>query len=125
MLPLGFQRDHFEFAPDHYLFKLLQVENLLLQFGLRLLQIAHDLFVGAHVAQDADGADHLAIRVAQRRCVQAGRDDLTGGAARVQTRIAGCAALDHFAQGSGKLAGLFGADEARKGLLQYLVGAKA
>ncbi len=28
----------------------------------------------SHVAQDADGADHLTVRVSQRRGVQCGRD---------------------------------------------------
>ena len=43
--------------------------------GPRLVQLAH-------VAEDADGADHPALRVPQRRGVQRRRDDLARGAAR-------------------------------------------
>ncbi len=79
----------------------------------------------AHVAQDADGSDDFAIGIAQRRRVQAGGDHLARGAAGVETGIAGSPALNDLAQGCGKLARFFRADEARERLLQHLVGAKA
>src|SRR5437879_939504 len=64
-LQLLFQGDHLQLAPDHHLLKLLEVQDLFLQLGLGLLEVAHHLLVGAHVAQDADGADDLAVGVAE------------------------------------------------------------
>src|SRR5947199_269954 len=88
---------------------------------LGLLEVAHDLLVGAHVAQDADGADHLAVGVAQGRGVEGGGDDLAAGAAWVEAGVAGDAARDDLAEGGGELAGLLGTDEARQRLLEQLV----
>src|ERR671914_97030 len=69
-LQLFFERDHLELATHHHLLELLQIQDLLLQLGLGFLQVSHDLLVGPHVAQDADGADHLAVGVAQGRGVE-------------------------------------------------------
>src|SRR5437762_1171311 len=124
-LQLLFQGDHLQLAPDHHLLELLQVQDLFLQLGLGLLEVAHHLLVGAHVAQDADGADDLAVGVAQGGGVEGGGDDRAAGAARVEPGVAGDAALDHLAEGGGELPGLLGADEARERLLEELVGAEA
>src|SRR5262249_22928699 len=86
-LDFFFEGDHLELTPYHHFLKLLQVENLFLQFRLRLLQVAHHLLIRAHVAQDTDGADHLALRVAQGRGVQGGGDHLARGAARIQAHV--------------------------------------
>src|SRR2546425_1135525 len=124
-LQLLFQGDHLQLAPDHHLLELLEVEDLFLQLGLGLLKVAHHLLVGAHVAQDADGADDLAVGVAKGGGVEGGGDDLAAGAAGVEAGVAGDAALDDFAQGGGELPGLLGADEARERLLDQLVGTEA
>src|SRR6266568_557081 len=58
---LFFQGDHLQFAADHHLLEFLQVQYLFLQLGLGLFQIANHLLVGAHVAENADGPDHLAV----------------------------------------------------------------
>src|SRR5437660_4495546 len=63
ILDLFLQRDHLQLATNHDLFELLQVENLLLQFGLRFLQVAHNLFIGTHITQNTDSADHLTIGI--------------------------------------------------------------
>src|SRR5439155_211006 len=120
-----FQGDHLQLAPDHHLLELLQVQDLFLQLGLGLLEVAHHLLVGAHVAQDADGADDLAVGVAEGGGVEGRRDALAAGAARVEPGGAGDAALDDLAQGGGELPGLLGADEARERLLEELVRAEA
>src|SRR5204863_5228213 len=124
-LELLLERDHLQLTADDDLFELLEIEDLLLQLGLRLLEIAHDLLVSAHVAEDADGTDHLAVRVPERRGVQCRRDDLAGGATPIEARVSGDAVLDDLAQGGRELARLLGADEAREGLLDDLVLAEA
>src|SRR2546425_2865154 len=63
---LLFEGDHLQLAADDHFLELLEIQNLLLQLALGLLQVAHHLFVLAHVAQDADSADHLAVRIAER-----------------------------------------------------------
>src|SRR5207247_286103 len=105
--------------------ELLKVENLLLQLCLRLLQISHHPFVGTHVAEDADRADHAAIWVAQSRSVERGGNDLARDAARVQAGVAGHSALDHLSQRRGEFARLFRADEPRQRLLYQFVWSKA
>src|SRR5216684_3855553 len=125
ILNLFLQRDHLEFTAYHHFLELLQIQNLLLQLGLRCLQVAYHLLIGAHVAQNADGADNLPVRVAQRRGVECRRNHFVRGAARVQPGIARGAALDHLAQGSEELSRLFGADKARERLLQHLVWTEA
>src|SRR5437867_5888698 len=124
-LQLLFQGDHLQLAPDHHLLELLQVQDLFLQLGLGLLEVAHHLRVGAHVAQDADGADDLAVWVAEGGGVEGGGDDLAAGAAGVEPGVAGDAEIDDLAQGGGELPGLLGADEARERLLEELVRAEA
>jgi hypothetical protein len=71
----------------------------------------------AHVAQDADRPDRLAVRVAQRRGVQGRRDGLPGCAPRVEHRVAGDAPLHDFLEGGHEVAGLLRADEAQQRLL--------
>ena len=66
-----------------------------------------------------------ALRVAQGRGVEGGRDDLAGGAAGVEPGVAGDALRDDLAQGGGELARLLRADEPRQRLLDHLVGAEA
>src|SRR5262249_40236042 len=68
----------------------------------------------AHVAEDADGPDHPAVRVPQRRGVERRRDGFARGAAGVEPGVAGHALGDHFAQGRGELPRLLPADEARQ-----------
>src|SRR5205807_9397838 len=65
-LQLLFEGDHLELAADDDFLEFLEIQDLLLQLALGLLQVANHLLVFAHVAQDADGADHPAARVAQR-----------------------------------------------------------
>src|SRR5207245_9210171 len=60
-LQLPFQGDHLELAADDDLLEFLEVQDLLLQFRLGLLEVADDLLVGTHVAQDADGPDHPSV----------------------------------------------------------------
>src|SRR5712691_9746547 len=122
-LPL--EGDHLELAAHDHLLELLQVQDLLLQLGLGLLEVADHLLVGAHVAQDADGADDLAVGVAEGGGVEGGGDDLAAGAAGVEAGVAGDAARDDLAEGGGELPGLLGADEARERLLDQLVRAEA
>src|SRR3989454_882406 len=146
-LQVSFQGDHLELAADDDLLEFLEVEDLLLQFRLGLLEVADDLLVGTHVAQDADGPDHLSVGVAQSGGVQARRDDLSAGAAGVEDDVArdtamigaqrgrGLArlvraspcvlAFDDLAQRGQELAGFFGRDDARKRLLDQLVRAEA
>src|SRR3989442_8760617 len=81
---LPFEGDHLELAAHDHLLELLEVQDLLLQLGLGLLEVADHLLVGAHVAQDADGADDLAVGVAEGGGVEGGGDDLAAGAAGVE-----------------------------------------
>src|SRR5213594_3322661 len=124
-LQLLFQGDHLQLAPDHHLLELLEVQDLFLQLGLGLLEVAHHLLVGPHVAEDADGADDLAVGVAEGGGVESGGDDLAAGAAGVQAGVAGDAPGDDLAEGGGELAGLLGTDEAGERLLEQLVWAEA
>src|SRR5260221_8028623 len=87
MLDFFLQGDHLEFATHHYFFKLLQVENLLLQLGLGFLQVAYHLLIGAHVAQDANRPDHSAIGIAQGRGIERRGNDLAGSAARLRRAL--------------------------------------
>src|SRR5207302_4998231 len=64
-LELLLEGDHLQLAADDDLLELLEVEDLLLQLPLRLLEVAHDLLVLAHVAEDADRADHLPVGVTE------------------------------------------------------------
>src|SRR2546421_3197843 len=73
-LELLFEGDHLQLAADDYFLEFLEIQDLLLELALGLLQVAHHLLVFAHVAEDADGADHPAARVSQRRGVE-GRGD--------------------------------------------------
>src|SRR5256885_1661528 len=120
-----FQGDHLQFAPDHHLLEFLQVQDLLLQLRLGLLEVPDHLLVGPHVAEYADGADDLAVGVAEGGGVEGGGDDLAAGAAGVEAGVAGHPALDDLAEGGGELAGFLGADEAGERLLEQLVWAKA
>src|SRR3989442_7256626 len=124
-LELLFEGDHLQLAPDDYFLEFLEIQDLLLELPLGLLQVANHLLVFAHVAEDADGADHPAARVAQRRGVEGRGDDLPAGAAGVQVRVAGDPALDDLAQSGRELACLLGADEAGQRLLEQLVRAEA
>src|SRR2546427_614938 len=124
-LQLLLESDHLQLAADDHFLEFFEVQNLLLQLALGLFQVAHHLFVRAHVAQDTDGADHLAVGVAQGGGVEGGGDDLSAGTPGVEPGIAGDAALDHLAEGGGELPGLLGADEPRERLLEHLVLAEA
>lgn len=53
----SFEGDHLQLAAHNDFLKLLQVQDLLLQFALRLLEVADGAFVGTHVSKDANGAD--------------------------------------------------------------------
>ena len=81
------------------------------QLAPGFLQVAHDPFVGAHVAQDPDGADDRSVGIPQGRSIESGRDDFAGGAARIQPDVAGDAAFHHLAQRRDELPGLFGRDD--------------
>src|SRR2546421_718562 len=116
-----FQGDHLQFAPDHHLLEFLQVQDLLLQLRLGLLEVPDHLLVGPHVAEYADGADDLAVGVAEGGGVEGGGDDLAAGAAGVEAGVAGHPALDDLAEGGGELARFLGADEAGERLLEDLV----
>src|SRR5207302_1469217 len=72
-LQILLEGDHLELAADDHFLELLQVQDLFLQLGLGLLEVAHHLLIGAHVAEDADGTDHLAVRIAQRRACSSSR----------------------------------------------------
>src|SRR5213593_4068100 len=89
------------------------------------LRVGASLVQLAHVAQDPDRADHLAVGVAQGGGVQARRDDLPAGAAGVEARVARHTPLHHLAQRGGELPCLLRADEARERLLEHLVLAEA
>src|SRR5688572_23928852 len=71
-LQLLLESDHLQLPTDDDFLELFQVEDLLLQLAFRLLEVPNDLLVLAHVAQNADRADHLPVRVAQRRRVECG-----------------------------------------------------
>src|SRR5438093_751800 len=117
--------DHLQLAADDDFLEFLEIQNLLLQLALRHLQVANHLFVLAHVAQDADGAYHLAVRVAQRGGVEARGDHRPACASRIEPRIASDAPLHDLPQCRRELPCLLGADEARERLLEELVRAEA
>src|SRR5213593_2549616 len=89
-----------------------EIQTLLLQFALGLLQVPDDLLVLAHVTQDAEGADNLAIRVAQGGGVKRRGDDFPARASWIEPGVAGDAPLHHFSQRRRELARLLRADEA-------------
>src|SRR5213592_2166353 len=60
-LELLLECDHLQLRADDDLLELLEVEDLLLQLGLRLLEVLHDLFIGAHVTEDADRANYFPV----------------------------------------------------------------
>src|SRR5262249_31681107 len=76
LFQLLLQGDHLELPADDDFLELFQVQDLLLELAFGLLQVAHYLLVGAHVAEDADGADHFPVRVAEGGGVERRRDDL-------------------------------------------------
>src|SRR5207249_4661843 len=78
--------------------------------GPRLVELAH-------VAQDADRPDHLAVRTAERGGVQARWNDLAAGAPEVEARAPHDALPIYFPQRGRELARLLRADEARERLL--------
>src|SRR5258705_9634 len=124
-LQLLLEGDHLQLAADNHFLEFLEVQNLLLQLALGLFQVPHHLFVRAHVAQDTDGADDPAVRVAQGGGVEGGRDDLAARAAGIEARVAGDAPRYDFPQRRRELPGLLGADEARERLFEHLVLAEA
>src|SRR6266571_3028935 len=124
-LQLLLEGNHLQLATHDHLLEFLEVQNLLLQLALGLLEIANHLLVLAHVPQDADGADHLAVRVAQGGGVEGRRDHLPARAPRVEPGVAGDAARYHLAQRRRELPRFLGADEARQRLLEELVRAEA
>src|SRR6188474_1132679 len=69
------QSDHLEFPAHNNLLELLEVEDLLLEFALRGLEVADRFFVCAHVTEDADSPDHAAVDIAQCGGVERGGDD--------------------------------------------------
>jgi len=76
-------------------------------------------------AKDPDHPDGMARSIAQRRCVQRRRDDLARSATRVETEVPRHAAVHDLADGGDELLGFRRAEEARDGLFQDLVAAKA
>src|SRR5262249_20338120 len=82
--------------------------------GARLVELAH-------VAQDADGPDDVAVGVAKGRGVERGGDHLAGRAPRLESDVSGDAALDHLAERHHELARLVGAEEPGDRLLEDLV----
>src|SRR2546422_11673439 len=90
----------------------------------RSLQIANHLRVLPHITQNPDGADHLAVRVAQRRGVEGRGDHLPARASGVEPGVAGDASLHDLPQGCHELPCFLGADEARQRLLEQLVRAE-
>src|SRR3989441_7432985 len=111
-LQLPFQGDHLELAADDDLLEFLEVQDLLLQFRLGLLEVADDLLVGTHVAQDADGPDHPSVGVAQSRGVQRRGDDFPAGAAGVEAGVARHPPCNHPPRGGGVAPWVLRADEA-------------
>src|SRR5207249_2651822 len=124
-LQLLLEGDHLQLAADDHFLEFLEVQNLLLQLALGLLQIANHLLVLAHVPQDADGPDHLAVRVAQGGRVEGRGDHLAARAPWVEPSVAGNAPRYDLAQRCRELPRFLGADEARQRLLEELVRAEA
>src|SRR5437773_5731155 len=120
-LQLLLEGDHLQLAADDHFLEFLKVQNLLLQLALGLLQVANHLLVLAHVTQDADGADHLAVRVAQGGRVEGRRDHFAARAPRVEPGVAGDAARHDLPQRGQEGPGLFGRADARERLLEQLV----
>src|ERR671923_27168 len=88
-LQLLLEGDHLQLAAHDHFLEFLEIQDLLLQLALGFLQVANHLLVGAHVAQDADGADHLAVRVAQRGGIEGRGDHRSARAAGVEPGVAG------------------------------------
>src|SRR5439155_279209 len=122
---LFFESDHLQLTPDNDLLKLLEVEDLLLQLRLRLLEIADDLVVGAHVTQDPERPDDFSLGVTQRRRIEAGRNNLPGGCPWAERDVSDHAFLYHFAKRSRELTRLLLADKLRDRLFHHFVGAEA
>src|SRR5439155_1221589 len=120
-LHLLLERDHLELATHDDLLELLEVEDLLLQLGLRCPEVADDALVRPHVTQDADGPDHLPVGPAQGGSVQGGRNGLTARAPRVEPGVPRDAALHDLVEGSHEFPGLLRTDEARQRLREQLV----
>ena len=85
---VGLQDLAFEVRDEH---RVRRVLDQALGVGAGFVQLAH-------VAQDADRADHPAVGVAQRGGVERRGNHLAARAARVEPGIAGDAALHDFAQ---------------------------
>src|SRR2546422_5353589 len=111
-LQLLLEGDHLQLAADDHFLEFLEVQNLLLQLALGLFQVANHLLVLAHITQDADSADDLAVRVTQRRGVEGRGDDFPARAPRVEPGVAGHAPLHDLPQRCWELPRLLGADEA-------------
>ena len=91
----------------------------------RLLEVVKNLLVGPHVAEDADRADDVAVRVPQGRRVQCRRDDLAGSAPRMEADVSAHAVLDHFPERGHELTRLVGDEESRHRLLDDFVLSEA
>src|SRR3989441_12946416 len=63
----------------------------------------------AHVAQDADGSGHLAVRGAQRGGIESRGDYFPTGAARIEPSVAGDSPLHDLSQRRRELPCLLGA----------------
>src|SRR5207249_600523 len=124
-LQLLLEGDHLQLAADDHFLEFLQIQNLLLQLALGFLQVANHLLVLAHVTENADGADDLAVRVAQGGGVEGRGDHLPARAPRVEPGVAGDPPRHDLPQRRRELPCLLGADEARERLLEELVRAEA
>src|SRR2546425_1138063 len=124
-LQLLLEGDHLQLATHDHFLEFLEVQNLLLELALGLLEVLNHLLVLPHVPQNADGADHLAVRVAQGRGVEGRGDHLPARAPRVEPGVAGDAPLHNLSEGGRERPGLLDADEARVRLLEELVRAEA
>src|SRR6266571_1959843 len=124
-LQLLLEGNHLQLATHDHLLEFLEVQNLLLQLALGLLEVANHLLVLAHVTQNADGADHLAVRVTQRRGVEGRGDHLPARAPRVEPGVARDAPLDTLPEGGQERACLLGGNDPRQRLLDQLVRTEA
>src|SRR5437773_2322346 len=112
-LQLLLEGDHLQLTANNHFLEFLEVQNLLLQLTLGLFQVANHLFVLAHITQDADSTDDLAVRVTQRRSVKGRGDDLPARAPRVEPGVAGDTPRHNLPQRRRELPRLLGADEPR------------
>ena len=78
----------------------------------------------SHVAQDADRADDVAIRVSQGRRVERRRNHLARRATRLEPDVAGDVPLHDLAEGHHELPRLVLTEEPGDGLLENLVAAQ-